>query len=74
MAWKDCRLCESPNAGWPMACFAGILGVRLKKEGVYSLGACGADPGPENVREGHRVAQIAGGLFILLAVLINLIH
>lgn len=74
MAWKDCRLCESPNAGWPMACFAGILGVRLKKEGVYCLGACGADPGPENVREGHRVAQIAGGLFILLAVLMNLIH
>lgn len=73
MAWKDCRFCESPNAGWPMACFAGILGVRLKKEGVYCLGACGADPGPENVRDGHRVAQIAGGLFILLAVLLELI-
>jgi len=66
-AWEDRRRCESPNAGWPMACFAGILGVRLRKEGAYCLGSRGVDPGPGNIRDGHEVAQIAGGMTVLLA-------
>jgi adenosylcobinamide-phosphate synthase len=69
-AWVDSSQCDSPNAGWPMACFAGVLGVRLKKERSYCLGASGMNPGPANIRDGHRVAQIAGGFFILLAVLL----
>ena len=66
-ARKDKDQCESPNAGWPMACFAGILGVRLKKEGEYCLNSNGVEPGPSNIRIGHRVASIAGGLAVLVA-------
>ncbi len=29
---------ESPNAGWPMAAMAGIVGVQLEKQGHYVLG------------------------------------
>jgi adenosylcobinamide-phosphate synthase len=29
VAWRDARLHESPNAGWPEAAMAGALGVRL---------------------------------------------
>ena len=61
-AWKDCCQCESPNVGWPMACFAGILGVKLRNDGAYCLGSKGVEPGPSNVRAGHRVAQVAGGI------------
>jgi len=67
-AWKDRKQCESPNAGWPMACFAGILGVRLKKDGAYCLGKAGIEPGPTNIRSGHKVAQLAGGMSVLVAI------
>lgn len=29
VAWRDARLNDSPNAGWPQAAMAGALGVRL---------------------------------------------
>lgn len=38
MLWRDGARTESPNAGRPMATMAGLLGVRLQKEGHYSLG------------------------------------
>lgn len=66
-AWKDSGRCASPNAGWPMACLAGVLGVRLEKSGEYRLGAEGSEPGTDSVRDGHRVAQVAGGLAVLAA-------
>jgi len=68
-AWKDRNQCSSPNAGWPMAAFAGILGVRLSKKGEYCLNSSGVEPGPSNIRAGHRVASIAGGLTVLVAVI-----
>lgn len=68
IAWKDQRQCESPNAGWPMACFAGLLGVQLKKEGAYCLGASGTEPTPVDIRAGHRVAELAGGISLLIAI------
>src|SRR5690606_13833152 len=37
--WRDHRLTESPNAGWPMATVAGALRVRLGKRGAYVLGS-----------------------------------
>ncbi|KAL7497572.1 hypothetical protein ACHAWT_005776 [Skeletonema menzelii] len=67
-AWKDQHQCESPNAGWPMACFAGLLGVKLNKEGVYCLGASGKEPAPVDIRAGHRVAEVAGGITLVIAV------
>lgn len=56
-----------------MGCFAGILGVRLKKEGEYCLGSAGVDPGPANIRAGHQVALIAGGMSVLVATLVTVI-
>jgi adenosylcobinamide-phosphate synthase len=38
-AISDRKQCDSPNAGWPMASMAGLLGVRLEKKGEYCLGA-----------------------------------
>jgi adenosylcobinamide-phosphate synthase len=38
MLWRDGGRTESPNAGRPMAAMAGLLGVRLEKNGHYSLG------------------------------------
>jgi adenosylcobinamide-phosphate synthase len=70
-AWEDRRQCSSPNAGWPMGAMAGILGVRLEKRGEYCLGKTipGArGPTPWDIRKGHRVAQRAGGLALVVAV------
>ena len=72
VAWQDAGQCDSPNAGWPMATFAGILEVRLEKRGQYSLngprnGGHGRAPGSHDIRKGHAVAQLAGVLAFLLA-------
>lgn len=73
VAWRDASQCDSPNAGWPMATFAGILGVRLEKRGQYSLngspnGGNGNVPGHQEIRRGHTIAQLAGMLAFLLAM------
>jgi adenosylcobinamide-phosphate synthase len=82
VAWRDCSQCESPNAGWPMAAMAGLLGVTLEKTGEYSLGRYGGGcgiatsappsplPTPQSIRAGHQVAQLAGGLAALIAVVL----
>lgn len=70
-AWHDSSQCSSPNAGWPMGCMAGILGVRLEKKGEYCLGKCLSsvrDPCFGDIRSGHRIAQVAGGLALLMSV------
>ncbi|KAL9182789.1 hypothetical protein ACHAXT_004068 [Thalassiosira profunda] len=67
-AWRDQSRCESPNAGYPMACFAGVLGVRLDKPGEYCLGTAGRNPSSANIRAGHRVAQLAGFMTLIGAV------
>ncbi|CAM4104609.1 adenosylcobinamide-phosphate synthase CbiB [Deinococcus marmoris] len=41
---RDRRNTASPNAGHPMSAFAGALGVRLDKRGVYVLNAGGHVP------------------------------
>ncbi|OLV18454.1 adenosylcobinamide-phosphate synthase CbiB [Deinococcus marmoris] len=41
---RDRRNTASPNAGHPMSAFAGALGVRLDKRGVYVLNASGRVP------------------------------
>jgi adenosylcobinamide-phosphate synthase len=35
MIWRDSRLHRSPNAGWPEAAMAGILGLKLSGPRVY---------------------------------------
>jgi len=73
VAWRDANQCDSPNAGWPMACFAGILDVRLEKRGQYSLNGPPADgkaPTHKDIRNGHLIAQVAGIFTFLLTMLI----
>ena len=44
-AWRQgARRTPSPNAGHPMSAFAGALGLRLDKRGVYVLNAGGRAP------------------------------
>ena len=35
IVWRDSRLHRSPNAGWPEAAFAGVLGLRLSGPRIY---------------------------------------
>jgi len=69
VAWKESTKCESPNAGWPMACFSGLLGVRLEKPGAYSLGREGSQPCSKDIRAGYIVAQFSGGIALIVAVI-----
>jgi len=68
---EDRRQCSSPNAGWPMGAMAGILGVKLEKRGEYCLGKSidgVRNPTHWDIRKGHNVAQLAGGITLLAAM------
>ncbi|MFZ4284925.1 adenosylcobinamide-phosphate synthase CbiB [Variovorax sp. HJSM1_2] len=77
-AWRSCwveaRKTPSPNSGWPMAAMALLLGVALRKPGVYVLYAQGAAPLPEDTFRARDLAQnvvwaqlvCAAGLLFLL--------
>jgi cobalamin biosynthesis protein CobD/CbiB len=60
-----------------MAAFAGLLNVRLEKRGMYSLngpspnhhGTTGVPPDYNDIRRGQAIADIAGVLLFLLAII-----
>jgi adenosylcobinamide-phosphate synthase len=52
---RDGRKTPSPNGGRPMAVLAGLLGVRLEKKGVYTLGDPIHPLTPASVREAWRL-------------------
>ncbi|WP_051935467.1 adenosylcobinamide-phosphate synthase CbiB [Deinococcus sp. YIM 77859] len=60
-AWRvwrrEARQTPSPNAGHPMSAFAGALGVRLDKRGVYVLNAGGRPPGAADLARARRLAR-----------------
>lgn len=56
---RDRRQTSSPNAGWPMAAMAGLLGVELEKRGEYRLGQGGAQPGAATIDEAWRITRWA---------------
>ncbi|HEY3116209.1 MAG TPA: adenosylcobinamide-phosphate synthase CbiB [Chloroflexota bacterium] len=66
IARRDHGRTESPNAGWPMAAMAGVLGVRLEKVGHYVLGDGDRRLTAERVKEAAGIARrgafIAGAL------------
>lgn len=66
--WRDRYATASPNAGWPMATMAGLLGVELNKPGVYTLGAGGAPAEAATIRQAWRIVQVAMAVGALLAV------
>ncbi len=59
--WRDRGNTESPNAGWPMAAMAGLLGVVLAKPGHYRLGEGGAADAAA-IRRGWRVVGVAAAV------------
>jgi adenosylcobinamide-phosphate synthase len=65
---RDRRATASPNAGWPMATMAGLLGVVLEKDGDYRLGdglrpAAGAD-----IARAWRIVAVAAALAAVLGL------
>ncbi|RME25985.1 MAG: cobalamin biosynthesis protein CobD [Deltaproteobacteria bacterium] len=66
--WRDRGRTESPNAGWPMAAVAGILGVRLEKPGHYLLGdglpACSARDLRRGIEVCSRAMLLAAALLV----------
>jgi adenosylcobinamide-phosphate synthase len=69
--WRHRGRTESPNAGWPMATMAGLLGVRLVKRAHYSLGE-GRDPVPGDIARAWRMCAAAGALVAVGTVLASL--
>lgn len=67
--WQDRYATTSPNAGYPMSAFAGALGIKLDKCGVYTLNAAGRLPYAADL---PRAAQLAERTFAL-ALLVLLI-
>lgn len=68
-AWRtwrrDRRKTGSPNAGHPMSAFAGALGVRLDKRGVYVLNAGGRAAEAADIPRALRLARLTLGLAVL---------
>jgi adenosylcobinamide-phosphate synthase len=65
---RDHACTESPNAGWPMATAAGLLGVRLDKRGCYVLGAELGEPDARAVRATIALVRASGLLSALLFI------
>ncbi|BDP40083.1 cobalamin biosynthesis protein CobD [Deinococcus aetherius] len=72
-AWRgwrrDAPATPSPNAGHPMSAFAGALGVRLDKRGVYVLNSGGRDPEAADVPRALRLAHWTLALAVLSLLL-----
>ena len=66
---RDRRATPSLNGGHPMSAFAGALGVRLEKRGVYVLNAAGRPPLPADLPRAlalaHRTLLLAAGCVML---------
>ncbi|UQN08582.1 adenosylcobinamide-phosphate synthase CbiB [Deinococcus sp. QL22] len=54
---RDRRATTSPNAGHPMSAFAGVLGLRLDKRGVYVLNPQGRAPEPGDLPRALALAR-----------------
>jgi adenosylcobinamide-phosphate synthase len=65
--WRDGGRTESPNAGRPMAAMAGLLGVRLFKQGHYELGDACQTLRAEHITAAWRIASLASLFALVLA-------
>jgi adenosylcobinamide-phosphate synthase len=59
----------SPNAGWPMAAMAGLLGVQLDKPGHYRLGDAARALDVESIAAALRIVAVCAALAFALAAL-----
>lgn len=70
---KDRNLTSSPNAGWPMAAMAGLLGVELEKPEHYVIGKGLAASDADKLRLGcvlSERAMLLTAALLLLALLL----
>jgi adenosylcobinamide-phosphate synthase len=65
---RDGGKTPSPNAGWPMAAMAGMLGVVLEKQGVYRLGDGDGPRTPELIGRAWRIVTIAAAMMVALTM------
>jgi len=66
---RDHAKTESPNAGWPMAAMAGLLGVQLDKPGHYVLGDAVEDVSVTTIDAAWRIVRDACWTAAVLAAL-----
>jgi len=59
----------SPNAGWPMAAMAGLLGVQLDKPGHYRLGDAARALDVASIAAALRIVTVCAALAFALAAL-----
>ena len=71
---RDQHLTDSPNAGHPMSMAAGLLDVKLEKEGQYTLGAGNRSPQADDIEKMIELSRIATYLAATLFVLNSLIR
>ena len=72
---RDHALTASPNAGWPMAAMAGLLGVRLEKAGHYVLGDAQEELTVSKLNEAWRVVAITSAIACgMTAALLGMQH
>lgn len=71
---RDWKEPPSPNSGWPMGAAAGGLGVKLVKQGVYTIGGEYELPGAEDLRAavGLAIRSIDLFLFVLISLFLLL--
>ena len=65
---RDAHRTESPNAGWPMATMAGLLGVRLVKVDHYALGDARRPLVTADITTAWRVSSLASTLAVGLVL------
>jgi len=71
---RDGSKTESPNAGRPIAAMAGLLGVRLEKEGHYRLGDPIEPIDVGKIDEAWRLVKVASGLAVASYVALVGVH
>jgi adenosylcobinamide-phosphate synthase len=73
---RDGARTESPNAGRPMATMAGLLGVRLAKQGCYELGDDAHTLETTDVTRAWRIAWLASlaAAILTAALAVGLVH
>ncbi len=69
VAQRDHGNTASPNKGWPMAAFAGGLGVKMEKIGYYTFGDGDLPQDPKHVRDAIRLTKLSTLLFFVLVAL-----
>ena len=67
--WRDRAKTPSPNGGRPMAMMAGLLGVRLEKKDVYTLGDAVMPLEPVTVTQAWRLAFLTACCAFVLCFL-----